>query len=69
MVNLGRGTTNGKYLKGTVEFMPISLGTLKEVKSDIKELYARQFDGPFLCNFTGRKQKGKRNAGSLELIN
>jgi len=62
------GTPNGKYLKGTVEFVRISLGTLKEAKTDIKELYAWQFDGPFLRDFTSSKPKGKRDAGALELI-
>ncbi len=62
------GTPNGKYLKGTLEFVRISLGTLKDAKTDIKELYAWQFDGPFLRDFTGRKPKGKRDAGALEMI-
>ena len=62
------GTPNGKYLKGAVEFLRISLGTLKDAKTDIKELYAWQFDGPFLRDFAGRKPKGKRDAGALELI-
>jgi len=62
------GTPNGKYLKGTVDFMRISLGTLKDAKTDIKELYAWQFGGPFLRDFTVRKPKGKRDAGALELL-
>jgi VCBS repeat-containing protein len=62
------GTPNGKYLKGTLEFLRISLGTLKDAKTDIKELYAWQFDGPFLRDFAGRKPKGRRDAGALELI-
>ena len=37
-------------------------------KTDIKELYAWQFDGPFLRDFAGRKPKGNRDAGALELI-
>ncbi len=62
------GTPNGKYLKGTLEFMRISLGTLEDAKTDIEELYAWQFDGPFLRDFAGRKPKGKRDAGALELV-
>jgi len=46
----------------------VSLGTLENAKTDIKELYAWQFDGPFLRDFTGRKLEGKRDAGALELI-
>ena len=61
------GTPNGKCLKGTVEFMRISLGTLKDAKTDIEELYAWEFDGPFLRDFTSSKPKGKRDAGALEL--
>jgi hypothetical protein len=49
--------------------MRIALGILKDAKTDIKELYAWQFDGPFLRDFTGRKPKGKRDAGALELFN
>jgi VCBS repeat-containing protein len=62
------GTPNGKCLKGTVEFIRISLGTLKDAKTNIEELYAWQFDGPFLRDFTGSKPKGKRDAGALELL-
>jgi hypothetical protein len=62
------GTPNGRYFKGTVEFVRISLGTLEDAKTDIQELYTWQFDGPFLRDFTGRKPKGKRDTGALELI-
>ena len=62
------GTPNGGYFKGTVEFIRISLGTLGDAKTDIGELYAWQFHGPFLRDFAGRKPKGKRDAGALELI-
>jgi hypothetical protein len=44
----------------------ISLGTLADAKTDIGELYAWQFNGPFLRDFTGRKPQGKRDAGALE---
>jgi VCBS repeat-containing protein len=62
------GTPNGRYFKGTVEFLRISLGTLKDAKTDIQELYAWEFDGPFLRDFAGRKPRGKRDAGALELV-
>ena len=62
------GTPNGRCLKGTVEFMRISLGTLKDAKTDIEELYAWQFDGPFLRDFAGRKPNGRRDAGAVEWI-
>jgi hypothetical protein len=63
------GTPNGKCLKGTVEFIRVSLGTLEDAKTDIAELYAWQFDGPFLRDFTGSKPQGRRDAGALELTN
>ena len=62
------GTPSGKCFKGTVEFLRISLGTLQDAKTDITELYAWQFDGPFLRDFAGRRPKGKRDAGALEWI-
>jgi len=62
------GTPQGKCFKGTLEFMRVALGTLKDAKTNIEELYAWQFDGPFLRDFTGRKPQGKRDAGALELI-
>jgi len=62
------GTPNGNCFKGTVDFMRISLGTLKDAKTDIEELYAWQFDGPFLRDFTASRPKGKRDAGALELM-
>ncbi len=60
------GTPEGRNLKGTFEFMRICLGTLKDAKTDIDELYAWEFDGPFLKDFTGRYPTGKRDAGALE---
>jgi len=60
------GTPEGKCLKGAVEFLRISLGTLGDAKTSIEELYAWQFDGPFLRDFAGRKPHGKRDAGALE---
>lgn len=62
------GTPAGKYFNGTFEFLRICLGTLKDAKTDIDELYAWQFDGPFLRDFAGRKPVGKRDAGALERV-
>jgi hypothetical protein len=62
------GTPEGGYLRGTVDFMRLSLGTLKDAKTDIEELYAWQFDGPFLRDFTGAEPQGRRDAGALEWI-
>ncbi|MBE0536482.1 MAG: hypothetical protein IH624_12515 [Phycisphaerae bacterium] len=63
------GTPHGQYLKATLEFMRISLGTLRDAKTTIEELYAWQFDGPFLRDFAGREPRGKRDAGALESAN
>ena len=60
------GTPSGRYFEGTLEFMRISLGTLADAKTDIDELYAWEFDGPFLRDFAGRYPTGKRDAGALE---
>ena len=62
------GTPHGRCLKGTVEFLRIALGTLQDAKTSIEELYAWQFDGPFLRDFTGRRPQGKRDAGAIELL-
>ena len=62
------GTPNGRRLKGTVEFLRIALGTLQDAKTSIEELYAWQFDGPFLRDFTGRRPQGKRDAGAIERL-
>ena len=60
------GTPTGRYFKGTMDFLRISLGTLADAKTDIGELYAWQFSGPFLRDFAGRQPQGKRDAGALE---
>lgn len=60
------GKPGGKFFRGTMDFLRINLGTLADAKTDINELYAWQFNGPFLRDFTGRKPNGKRDAGALE---
>jgi hypothetical protein len=63
------GTPRGRCLAGTLEFLRISLGTLADAKTSIDELYAWQFDGPFLRDFTGREPIGlRRDAGALESL-
>jgi len=62
------GTPEGGFFHGTFEFLRISLGTLKDAKTDIDELYAWEFNGPFLYDFTGNKPRGKRDAGALERV-
>jgi hypothetical protein len=60
------GTPSGRCLHGTIDFLRICLGTLADAKTDIDELYAWEFDGPFLRDFAGRVPRGRRDAGALE---
>ncbi len=61
------GGPKARKLACTMDFLRIALGTLADAKTDIGELYAWQFDGPFLRDFTGREPNGKRrDAGAIE---
>ena len=61
------GTPGGRYLSGTLEFLRLSLGTLADAKTNIDEVYAWQFDGPFLRDFAGCEPAAlRRDAGALE---
>ncbi len=50
------GAPNGHYLNGAIDFLRIARGTLADSKTTIEELYAWEFNGPFLYDFTGRKR-------------
>jgi hypothetical protein len=50
------GTPQGHNLDGVIDFMRIARGTLADAQTTIDELYAWEFNGPFLCDFTGRKR-------------
>ena len=50
------GAPNGHYLNGTIDFLRIARGTLADSKTTIDELYAWEFNGPFLYDFTGRQR-------------
>jgi hypothetical protein len=61
------GTPAGRHLDGALDFLRIAQGTLADADTTIEELYAWEFDGPFLRDLTGRKRSGeKRSAGALE---
>jgi hypothetical protein len=61
------GTPQGHNLNGAIDFMRIARGTLADAKTTIGELYAWEFNGPFLQDFTGRKRPaGGGCAGALE---
>ena len=61
------GTPDGNHLDGTLEFLRIAHGTLKDAQTTIEELHAWQFNGPSLRDMRGTKAMGKgRDAGALE---
>jgi hypothetical protein len=61
------GTPQGRCLDGTLEFARIAHGTLADAKTTIDELYAWQFSGPFLRDWSGRMSvPGERDAGAID---
>ncbi len=50
---VGKGN-DGSYFAGEMDFLRVCRGTLADAKTSIEELYAWQFSGPFLKDFTGR---------------
>ena len=58
----------GKGFAGAVDFLRVCRSTLAESKTSIDELYAWEFNGPFLRDFTGRTPPaGKpRDAGAIQ---
>jgi len=59
------GTPEGRYLDGVLDFLRIAQGTLSDADTTIEELYAWEFDGPQMRDFTDRKPTGARNAGAI----
>ena len=56
----------GRGLTGAVDFLRVCRSTLAESKTSIEELYAWEFNGPFLRDFTGKSPVGgKRDAGAI----
>jgi hypothetical protein len=60
---VGRGQAG--YYKGDMAFLRVSRGTLADARTTIEELYAWQFDGPFLKYFDGSKRIGGGAAGAV----
>jgi hypothetical protein len=61
------GTPDGRYLDGTLDFLRLAHGTLADADTTIEELYAWQFDGPFLRDFAGHRPfDARRTAGAIE---
>ncbi|HEV2211357.1 MAG TPA: laminin G domain-containing protein [Verrucomicrobiae bacterium] len=50
------GTPDGQHFKGALDFLRLARGTLADSQTSIAELYAWEFDGPFLYDFTGRRR-------------
>lgn len=60
------GTPDGMGLAGELEFVRLARGTLADAKTSIEELYAWEFDGPFLNDFAGRRRPpGGGYAGAI----
>ncbi|MFW6153905.1 MAG: LamG-like jellyroll fold domain-containing protein [Planctomycetota bacterium] len=62
------GSPRGRCFAGTLDFLRVALGTLADARTTIDELYAWQFDGPFLRDFTGRPTRPNRPrpAGAID---
>jgi len=58
---------NGNYFNGLIDFLRISKGLLSAAQTTIAELYAWEFNGPFLYDFCGNPPIGKRDAGAIEV--
>ncbi len=58
----------GKGFVGTIDFLRVCHGTLKDSDTTIEELYEWQFNGPQHRDFASKEIKdGKRDAGALEM--
>jgi hypothetical protein len=63
------GTPQGHYLNGAIDFLRLARGTLADSKISLEELYAWEFDGPFLDDFTGRRRPSNGGcAGALDEV-
>ena len=58
----------GKEFVGAIDFLRVCRSTLAESKTTIDELYAWEFNGPFLRDFCGRMPPDgrRRDAGALQ---
>jgi hypothetical protein len=63
------GTAEGRRLNGAIDFLRIARGTLADSKTTIEELYAWQFHGPFLQDFTAHPRPADGgNAGAIDAV-
>jgi hypothetical protein len=62
------GSPQGHNLNGAIDFLRLARGTLADAKTTIEELYAWEFHGPFLYDFTGRERPADGGeAGAIDL--
>ena len=57
---------DGRFFAGCMDFLRVSRGTLADANTSYDELYAWEFNGPFLRDFCGTQPAGKRDAGAIE---
>ncbi len=63
------GTPQGHNLDGAIDFLRLARGTLADSKTTIEELYAWEFHGPFLYDFTGRERPADGGyAGAIDEV-
>ncbi|MBN1675737.1 MAG: right-handed parallel beta-helix repeat-containing protein [Kiritimatiellae bacterium] len=63
------GRHQDAYHRFEIDFLRVSRGSLQDAETDIAELYAWEFDGPFLSDFHGNPPSGKaRDVGAVELV-
>ena len=61
------GTPNGHNLQGAIDFLRLARGTLADSRTTIEELYAWEFNGPFLEDFIGRRRPADGgDAGAID---
>jgi hypothetical protein len=61
------GTPQGRCLNGAIDFMRVARGTLADSNTTIEELYAWEFNGPFLEDFIGHRRPADGGcAGALD---
>ena len=63
------GTPQGNQLNGAIDFLRLARGTLADSKTTIEELYAWEFNGPFLYDFNGHQRPPNGGeAGAIDLV-
>ena len=63
------GPPQGNQLNGAIDFLRLARGTLADSKTTIEELYAWEFNGPFLYDFNGHQRPPNGGeAGAIDLV-